>query len=113
MRHLLIAFLLAIFSVQGAVVAVGEDLVAAVKAERRHAALMLAAPDALATPGSPGSTGSISADEPSGSMIEELSDYLPPDLIIPQPVYPAPARPLPHVTFLSIDLPRIEPPPRA
>lgn len=101
MKNLLFAFLLAIFSFQGAFAAVGEDLVVAVSAEHSQVSLAIGSPDDGVDHGL-----EVACD------VEELSDYLPADLSIPQTIYPVPTRHLPCVAFLSIKLPTIEPPPR-
>ena len=103
MRNLLIAFLLAIFSFQGAIVASGDNVVSASQLESRHASTSIefvdhvdAAADGLKV----------------SSTIEELSDYIILDLSISQARYPVTAQLLTHVSFLSINLPTIKPPPR-
>lgn len=113
MKKLLIAFLLAVFALQGAFVAVGADTAAvvdkAVAAAKLDAADILGTLDGFAQAGDAGES-----DELDGSAaVEELSDYLPALTSLSRAVYPMPARRPPGEIFLSIHLPTIKPPPRA
>jgi hypothetical protein len=103
MRNLLIAFLLFIFSLQGAVAAIGDEIAATGQADCGYARVL----DSASLDADDG------ADEATvSSTIEELSDYVPLDLPVSQARYPVPLPPLPHAAFRSIDLPTIKPPPR-
>lgn len=103
MKNLVIAFLLAIFSAQGAVAAMGSDIVAPLQDHDKHGC-------------STGFWSGSAVDDAEGlkvsPTIEELSDYvafaLPVSKVQHQVVVPAS---LP-VLLLSTDLPRIKPPPR-
>ncbi len=103
MRNLLIAFLLAIFSFQGAIAATGDEVAFVAQLESRHA-----------------STGAEFVghvdDDAEGltvsSTIEELSDYVVLDLSLSEARYPVAAQRMASVSFLSIKLPIIIPPPR-
>jgi hypothetical protein len=104
MKNLLIAFLLAIFSLQAAAVAVGEMLPPAAKVEHHHAAAAADLAQQL----------DAVADEVevSSPAIEALSDYLPAELSIPKYVFNAPYCPVGDAVVRSIHLPKIQPPPR-
>ena len=103
MRNLLIAFLLFIFSLQGAVAAIGDEVVATGQADSGYALVLDTAPQ----------DADDDAEEAAvSSTIEELSDYVPLDIAVSQGRYPVPPPPFPHAGFRSIDLPTIKPPPR-
>ncbi len=100
MKNLLIAVLLAIFSIQAAMVAVSgpTPVVFSTQAD--------AGPDMV-------SQQAAESDRAlSASAIEELSDYLPATLSFGKATFTAPPSLPVTLMLLSIDLPRIEPPPR-
>ena len=102
MRRLLLTFLLAIFFLQATFVAVGGNGFAAAGVE--HSQSMS------------GFGQDSSLDDHDGSQkswaIEEMSDYIPADLSLPDSVLTVAAPRPPAPGLLSIDLPRIKPPPR-
>jgi hypothetical protein len=103
MKNLLIAFLLAIVSLQAAAVAVSDYGIAKVKLEQVYA---FAANDLA---------DDAETDEDAlkaSAAIEELSDYLPAVLPIPRAtVTPFPSHPA-ELVLTSIHLPGTKPPPR-
>lgn len=104
MKNLLIAFLLAIFSVQGIVVAMGDDISGHVQ---------VPATNPVADLPSSCCDGNEAELQQVFVTIEELSDYVPFDLPVsngPNQVVESSSLP---VFLLSTDLPRIKPPPRA
>ena len=104
MRRLLLSFLLAIFFLQATFVAVGGNGFAPAGVE--HSQSMS---------GFGFGQGSY-LDDHDGSQkswaIEEMSDYIPADLSLPHSVLTVAAPRPPAPGLLSIDLPRIKPPPR-
>jgi hypothetical protein len=102
MKNLLIAFLLAIFSVQGTVAAVGGDIAVPLQGQEKSASL----------------TGlwSGAVDDAEGLKVsptlEELSDYVVFALPASKGRYQTTVPASPPVFLPSTDLPRIKPPPR-
>ena len=103
MRNLLIAFLLFIFSLQGAVAAIGDEILISVQADGGYTRVL---DSALQDADDDAGEATVS------STIEELSDYVPLDIAVSHARYPVPPPPFPHAGFRSIDLPTIKPPPR-
>lgn len=101
MKSLLIALLLAIFSIQAAFVAVSEHVPVTTSVET-HA-------NAQTSPASDAEADLLQAS----TAIEALSDYLPTALSFAGATFTAPTSRQSTQVLLSIDLPRITPPPRA
>lgn len=100
MKLLLVAFLLAIVSLQAAAVAVGDYATATIQMQHKAAADIAEEAEADAE--------ALKAS----ATIEELSDYLPAVLPVPRvTIAPFPSHPA-ELVFRSIYLPRIKPPPR-
>lgn len=105
MKNLLIAILLAIFTLQATVVAVGAHGQATAQVERL-----------VAASGNDTLDHTLIADDDGrdvSAAIEELSDYLPAELFIPPGTFIAPFVPLAEPVLLTISLPNSTPPPRA
>ena len=103
MKTLLVAFLLAIVSLQAAFAAAGDFAAATAKLEQTQARTAAPAPD----------TVELDTDVmKTSAAIEELSDYVIAFLAIPRAIaLPAPSNPAASA-FASIHLPGTEPPPR-
>ena len=103
MKNLLVAFLLAIVSLQAAFAAVGDFATVTAKLEQAY------------SPSTPNLTEEAERDTDAlkaSAAIEELSDYVLAALAIPRAVViPTPTDPT-SLTFASIHLPGIKPPPR-
>ena len=105
MKNLLIAFLLAVVSLQAAAVAVSDYGIAKVKLEQVYA---FAANDLADDSETDDDADALKAS----AAIEELSDYLPAVLPIRRAtVTPFPSHPA-ELVLTSIHLPGIKPPPR-
>lgn len=103
MKTLLVAFLLAIVSLQAAFAAAGDFATATTKLEQTYARTVTDLPEEVAV-----DTDTLKTS----AAIEELSDYVIAFLSIPRVItIPTPSDPT-ALAFASIHLPGTEPPPR-
>lgn len=103
MKKLLILFLLFIFSVQGAVAAVGDDVVLSLQDQEY----------ACSTDYSPDGVFDDADGQEVSSNIEELSDYVALHFPVSKPPILVASATIPAVTHFSTVLPRLKRPPRS
>ncbi|WP_151636222.1 hypothetical protein [Noviherbaspirillum aerium] len=108
MKKVLVILLLFIFSAQGAVVASGGGCAVAGDWLGMEQTLSTMSSDNVG----PDVALNDLDDLQVSSSIEEMSDYVPPDMALKQPREPVLSPPVIALVLSSIDLPRALPPPR-